>query len=276
VPVLVSRYLVEMFNKAIAPAHGLPPVGDSLLERASGVTFTMRLGESLLGSAKQGKVRTVQARVVGVSSRAIDLGLTLPIDTVRRWNSEFAGDEAGKTFTSVLVETKTTGGASTVIDFADNLGLTPKDTRARDVSVLVNGVTALLSLVSTVILLMAGSNIAYTFRALLKERRGEIGLYRAVGAAKTDILLWQLALAAVVGCVYAVGGLSLGWLATMLADWLAATRLPDFPFKPDSFFSFPAWLTLGAVGFGALFAVLGALGPARRAASADPRDCLLG
>jgi putative ABC transport system permease protein len=276
VPVLVSRYLVEMFNRGIAPAHGLPPVGATLLERASGVTFTMRLGESLLGASKRGKVRTVRGRVVGVSSRAIDLGLTLPLDTVRRWNEEFAGGEAGSAFTSVLVETRGTGDASQVIDRGAKLGLSPKDTRARDVSVLVNGVIALLSLVATVILLMAGSNIAYTFRALLHERRAEIGLYRAVGATRSDILTWQLSLAAVVGAVYASLGVLLGWLATLLADRVAATRLPDFPFKPESFFALPWWLVLGAVCFGALFAVFGAFGPARRAAAADPRDCLIG
>ena len=207
-------------------------MGSTLLERASGVTFTMRLGESLLGASKHGKVRSVRGRVVGVSSRAIDLGLTLPIDTVRRWNEEFAGAEAGRAYTSVLVEAGSTGEASAIIDEGGKLGLTPKDNSARDVSVLVNGVTALLSLVAVVILLLAGSNIAYTFRALLHERRGEIGLYRAVGAAKGDILVWQLSLAAVVGAVYATLGVLLGWASTLLADWLAATRLPNFPFKP--------------------------------------------
>lgn len=276
VPVLVSRYLVELFNKGIAPAHGLPPVGSVLLERASGVTFTMRLGESLLGASKQGKVRTVRGRVVGVSPRAIDLGLTLPIDTVRRWNEEFAGAEAGRAYTSVLVEARTTGEASAIIDQGAKLGLAPKDNSARDVSVLVNGVTALLSLVAVVILLLAGSNIAYTFRALLHERRGEIGLYRAVGAAKGDILAWQLSLAAVVGAVYASLGVLVGWASTLLADWLAATRLPSFPFKPESFFEVPWWLVAGTIAFGSLFAVFGAFGPARRAAGSDPRDCLTG
>jgi ABC-type antimicrobial peptide transport system permease subunit len=154
--------------------------------------------------------------------------------------------------------------------------LVPKDTHARDVSILVNGVTALLSLVAIVILLMAGSNIAYTFRALLQERKGEIGLYRAVGATRRDIVGWLLTLAGVVGVVYAVIGLGVGWLATRLADWVGHNHLPDFPFKPDSFFSFPMGLTLGVVLFGSLFAVMGALGPTLRVAASSPRDCLLG
>ncbi|MCU0690246.1 MAG: ABC transporter permease [Polyangiaceae bacterium] len=274
VPALVSRYLVELFNRGIAPAHGLPPVGESLLERASGITFNMRLGESLLGQAKFGRARTVRARVVGISPRAIDLGLTLPLDTVRRWNHEFAGENAARSFTSVLVETRNTDAASRAIAAAATMGLVPRDTRARDVSVLVNGVMALLSLVASVILFMAGSNIAYTFRALLVERRAEIGLYRAVGASKPDIITWQLTLAAFVGTVYAAVGVGVGWLATRVADALASEKLPEFPFKPDSFFAFPPWLLAGSVAFGALFALLGALPSALRAASADPRETL--
>ncbi len=274
VPVLVSRYLVEIFNKGIAPAHNLPPVGDSLLTQASGITFQMRLGESLLGRARQGTVRNVRARVVGISTRAIDLGLTLPIDTVRRWNREYAGDEAATNFSSVLVETRSSGDASTVIAKGAELGLVPKDTRARDVSVLINGVTALLSLVSSAMLLMAAANITYTFRALLNERRAEIGLYRAVGATRLDIELWFLTLAALLGASWSLVGVAFAWLASLAADWVAATRLPDFPFKPHSFFRFPLWLVASAVVFGVLFAVFGAYGPARRAARTDPRESL--
>ena len=276
VPVLVSRYLVEVFNKAIAPAHGLPPVGSVLIDRANGVVFTMRLGESLLGASKKGNVRSVKARVVGISSRAIDLGLTLPIDTVRRWNEEYSETENDGVFTSLLVEATDARDIGAVVAKAEEFGLMPHDTRARDVGVLVNGVTALLSLVAIVILFMAGANIAYCFRALLWERRGEIGLYRAVGAARGDIMAWQLSLAAVVGSLYAVGGLSLGWIAMILADWLAATRLPNFPFKPESFFDCPWWLMMATVVFGALFALAGAAKPAWRAATQVPREGLIG
>jgi putative ABC transport system permease protein len=83
-----------------------------------------------------------------------------------------------------------------------------------------------------------------------------------------------LTLAAVVGTVCALAGIGLGWVAAQIADHLAASRLPDFPFKPESFFVVPGWLLLGALAFGALFAVLGAIGPARAAARADPREAL--
>jgi len=275
VPLLVSRYLIEIFNKGIAPAHGLPPVGETLITRAQGITFTMYLGDSLLGRSKQGAARLVRARVVGVSPRAIDLGITLPLGTVRRWNREYAGDKAATSYSSLLVEVKSPGDAGRVIADAASLGLVPKDTRARDVSILIDGILALLTLVASVILLVSASNIAYTFRALLQERRGIIGLYRAVGATRLDILAWVLSLAAIVGLVCATIGLGIGWLAAVAADRLAATRIPDFPFKPESFFAFPAWLVGGAILFGVLFAVVGAAGPARKASKIDPRDALL-
>jgi len=275
VPVLVSRYLVEIFNKGIAPAHGLPPVGESLISRAQGVTFNLHLGESLLGRARQGSPRTVRARVVGVSQRAIDLGITLPLSTVRRWNKEYAGEQASNSFSSLLVEVRTPGDAGQVIARASKAGLVPHDTRSRDVSILIDGILALLALVAGVILMVSASNIAYAFRALIHERKATIGLYRAVGATRRDIQAWVLALAAVVGGVCGSAGLTLGWVAAFVADRVACARLPDFPFKPDSFFAYPWWLAVGAVAFGALFSIAGAIGPARAAARVDPREALL-
>lgn len=274
VPVLVSRYLVELFNRAIAPAHHLPPVGETLLSRANGVTFSLRVGESLLGRARSGSARTLRARVVGISPRAIDLGVTLPLEVVRRLNREYAGERAATEYSSVLVETSDSDRTSAVLAEGARLGLEPHDTRARDVSVLVTSVIALLSLVAAVLLTVAASNIAYTFRVLVGERRAEIGLYRAVGASASDMRGWMLALAATVGVAAGALGVLVARVAALAADWVASTKLPDFPFKPDSFFAFPAWLYAAGIAFAALFALLGAFPPARRAAKTDPAEAL--
>lgn len=276
VPALVSRYLVEIFDKSIAPAHGLPPVGESLVARAQGVTFSMRLGESLLGRAKGGSPRTVRVRVVGVSRRAIDLGITLPLEVVRRWDREFAGDAAADSYSSVMVQVKSPDVSSAVLAQGAELGLLPKDTRARDVSVLISGVTGLLTLIAAVILVVSASNIAYTFRVLVTERRSEIALYRAVGATAGDVRAWMLALAAVAGVASGAAGIAVARVAAVVADGLAARSLPDFPFKPSSFFAFPAWLVAVGLGFAALFSVVGAFGPARRAARVEPAAALSG
>jgi putative ABC transport system permease protein len=276
VPALVSRYLVEIFDKSIAPAHGLPPVGESLVARAQGVTFTLRLGESLLGRAKAGAPRTVKVRVVGVSRRAIDLGITLPLEVVRRWDREYAGDDAADRYSSAIVQVRSADATSAVLVRGAALGLTPRDTRARDVSVLVSGVTGLLSLVAGVILIVSASNIAYTFRVLVTERRAEIALFRAVGATAADVRAWMLSLAALVGVAAGAAGVVAARVGALAADALAANELPEFPFKPASFFAFPWWLAAAGMGFAAAFAVLGAFGPALRAGKVEPAAALSG
>lgn len=275
VPVLVSPFLVELFNKGLAPAHNLPQVGMGLITRAQAITFRLQLGVSMMGRAKQGTPRSARARVVGVSRSAIDIGATLPLEVVRRWNREFAGAQAGEQFSSVLVRVEHPGDIAKVVQQGASDALTPKDTHARDVSLLITGITALLSLVSSVILVVAASNIAHTFRVLVGERRAEIGLYRALGATPRDIAAWVLSLSAVVGVLGGLGGVLVARIAALGADYLAATRLPDFPFKPASFFAFPPWLVLAGAGGGALFALLGAASAVRAAAKLDPSRALI-
>ena len=277
VPVVVSRYLVEFFDKTIAPAHGLPPIGETIVDQTEDVVFRLWLGQSGLGRAfesdKAGP-RHVNARLVGISKRAIDIGITLPLETVRRWNREYSGPASAEEYSSVLVQVKNKDQVSDLIALAADMGLYPKDTNARDVSLLLTGIMALLALVAAVILLVSASNIAYTFRVLVNDRRREIALYRALGASATDMFQWLIALALAVGVAGGASGTVVAYLLSLLADRLAATRLPDFPFKPESFFAFPAWLMLGSLGFAALFALLGALGPARSAGKVDPAAAL--
>ncbi|MCA9619148.1 MAG: ABC transporter permease [Myxococcales bacterium] len=277
VPVLVSRYLVEFFDKTIAPAHGLPPMGETIVEQTKNAVFKLWLGQSGLGRAfesdKAGP-RHVHIQVAGISPRAIDIGITLPLEVVRRWNREFSGDAAASEYSSVLVKVRDKSRVGDLIAAAEPLGLFPKDTNARDVSLLLSGIMALLALVAGIILVVSASNIAYTFRVLVGDRRREIALYRALGASAGDMFRWMMGLAATVGLVGGAVGVLLAWLLSLGADHLAATRLPDFPFKPDSFFAFPPELVLGGLGFAALFALLGALGPARRAGKVDPAAAL--
>jgi ABC-type lipoprotein release transport system permease subunit len=272
VPVVVSRYLIEFFDKSIAPTHGLPPIGETIVKESENVVFKLWLGESGLAGtfqSKRGGPRHVHARVAGISERAIDIGITLPLDTVRRWNQEYGGPKDQK-YSSVIVQVKANDEVSDVIALGADMGLVPKDTRARDVSVLLSGIMALLALVAAVILLVSASNIAYTFRVLVNDRRREIALYRALGATRRDVFAWMMGLALTVGVSGGAIGTLVAWLLSLVADRLAATRLPDFPFKPESFFAFPAWLLASALGFAALFALLGAFGPARRAGKVDP------
>lgn len=276
VPVLVSRYMVELFDHGLAPSHGLPPIGESLVRQASGLQAEMELGESALGVAHQGKRRRVRLELIGMSPKAIDLGVTLPIEVVRRWNREYSGESAATSYSSVVVRVERAADVSRVIDFGAQHALVPRDTRARDVSVLIQGALAVLLLGASAVLAVAALTIAETLRTLVLERSREIALYRALGARRGDMRAWIVLLALLIASAGTLVGCALARLLGLVLDRVAVTALPDFPFKPDSFFAFTPGLWLVAFGFGSLFALLGAIGPALRAGRVDPARTLTG
>ena len=84
-PVLLSPVIVELFNTVAAPAMGLNPLNSP--EEFLGLTFQVQFGNSFLfGDRSRSKQITKKAEVVGVSQKAIELGLTVPRVYLERAN----------------------------------------------------------------------------------------------------------------------------------------------------------------------------------------------
>ena len=109
---------------------------------------------------------------------------------------------------------------------------------------------------------------------LVAERRREIGVLRAVGASRGDIRAVILGEALLIGTFGGGLGVLLAMIMGWLCDWLSATRIPEFPFKPETYFGFSPTLVVGAIGFAIVFCLVGALFPAQRAASLNPAEAL--
>jgi ABC-type antimicrobial peptide transport system permease subunit len=99
---------------------------------------------------------------------------------------------------------------------------------------------------------------------------------RAVGASRADVRNIILAEAAVVGFLGGGVGTLGAWAIARGVDFVSASYLPTFPFKPDTFFAFPLPLLAGGAALGVLAALAGAYFPSRRAASMDPARTLAG
>jgi ABC-type antimicrobial peptide transport system permease subunit len=82
--------------------------------------------------------------------------------------------------------------------------------------------------------------------------------------------------AVVVGLLAGVVGVIAALAAAATVDFYAANEIPDFPFKPDSFFEFSPWLIAAMLALAIGACILGAIPPAIRAASGDPSDALAG
>ena len=52
VPALVSRFLVELYNTTFAGSHNLPRISDFLLSRFKGITITLELGNTIVGTLR--------------------------------------------------------------------------------------------------------------------------------------------------------------------------------------------------------------------------------
>ncbi len=277
IPVLVSNNLLELYNGSLATAMsgGAGKMPRLSKQAVIGFGLNVTFGKSFLGQSKKAKPITRRLKLVGFSDKAISVGVTLPIGYVKRLNAQFAGEEAAATYHSIILEAADQGRVPAIATKVKAMGfdLADKTERAEQAGMLINVITLVFSLISVIIVAIAAVNISHTFFMIILQRKREIGVLRAIGASRGDVRLLILGEATLIGLFGGGLGALAGWGATRAADLLGG-RLPDFPYKPETFFAFPAWLWGAAVGFAVLFCVVGAFFPANAAARLQPAEAL--
>ena len=276
IPVLISSRLVEIYNRSFAKGRGLPQVSPKMLY---GFEFPELRGRSFGGGkVMEGGQTLSQAAVLsGVSDRALLQGVTMPLEAARRLNERFGED--GATYSSIVLVAGTPDHVPAISQAVRKAGFEIDDTErklAESVGAAVAIVTATLALISLLICGLATVNIALSLGASVRNRMREIGILRAVGATASDVALLIVCEAMAIGLLGGAIGAALARGAALGLDTLATRYLPEFPFKPDSFFSFPWWVLAGAVALGVVASLVGAYPPARNAARLDPARAIGG
>jgi len=177
----------------------------------------------------------------------------------------------------VLLRARSSEAVPGIADAAKRMGLEIDESERRSalqIGQAVELVTLALSLLAALITALAAVNTMQAFHASVRERRREIGILRAVGATRADVAAVILLEAAATGLAGGVFGVLLARLAAFVLDWFAKNHLPDFPFKPQSFFHFTAGQFLLGLAVALLAALFGAFFPARAAARMDPAQAL--
>ncbi len=272
IPVLVSPYVVELYNGAFRRAYDMPKINPDALE---GLVFEMAFGASTLRPSSARVIRE-KMRLAGVSDKAIPLGVTLPVGHVRRLNMALDSPQAGERYHSAVIEVRDKKLLPRVIEAVEANGLEVRDRGARRAALVTAVVMLVLALVGTVLIAVAAAHIMHVFYLVVMMRRREIGLLRAVGARRGDIRTLLVTEAVVVGLVASVLGVAAAVAGGAVADAFAAGRVPDFPFKPESFFAFSPWLVVPVILLAVTACVIGALPPSFRAAAGDPSEALAG
>jgi putative ABC transport system permease protein len=130
--------------------------------------------------------------------------------------------------------------------------------------------------VAGVALLVSSLGIANTMLMSVLERRREIGIMKAVGAANWQLQALFVLEGGLIGLVGGSLGLLLAWSISFPGDaWVRSMVHRDMKiYLNGSIFAFPGWIGVTVVLFTIGVTIVAALYPAWHAANVDPVSAL--
>jgi putative ABC transport system permease protein len=132
----------------------------------------------------------------------------------------------------------------------------------------------LLGIFGSLALAVATLGIVNTLVMAILERRREIGVLKALGAADSDVQQLFFLEAGVMGLLGGILGVIFGWLLGRALTYGTNVYLHRQNLNSIELSSVPWWLVLAALGFAVLVSLAAGLYPASRAAKLNPVDAL--
>ncbi|MFM8395238.1 MAG: ABC transporter permease [Acidobacteriota bacterium] len=146
-------------------------------------------------------------------------------------------------------------------DRPDNFGIQTSEGIIKQFKAITGGIFLLMVAISSVGLLIGGIGVMNIMLVSVTERTKEIGVRKAIGARRRDIILQFLVEAATLTGLGGVLGILLGWLTAQLVRLI----LPTFV---------PLWAPLVGFGVSVGLGIAFGLWPAWKAARLDPIEAL--
>lgn len=252
-----------------------PEVAQRLLGKSSGV----------VGSVL--RINNYPFRVIGVTkSRGgsqfnnPDLAVYMPITSMQMRVKHSSGSEA---VDYIIIQAADSQSISAAISEANEImrnshRLSPRQkndftiTNQQDFLSIANAITNVLTIflsgIAGISLLVGGIGIMNIMLVSVTERTQEIGLRKALGARKNDIMLQFLSESALLSLIGGLFGIGLGWLLSALVGWIAASS--NTPLQPVIGVDAILLATLFSTAVGLFFGWY----PARRAANLQPVEAL--
>jgi putative ABC transport system permease protein len=148
----------------------------------------------------------------------------------------------------------------------DDVTIISQDSVVSSFGAILNALTLVVGAIAAVSLSVAGIGIMNVMLVSVSERTREVGLLKAVGVARAQILAVFLAEASLLSTLGGLLGLAVGW-------GLVAILVGVFPALPAAP---PAWAVWAALGISVAVGVVFGLLPANRASKLEPIAALSG
>ena len=144
----------------------------------------------------------------------------------------------------------------------------------RNLSLFFTIFDMLLGIFGSLALAVATLGIINTLVMAILERRREIGVLKALGAADRDVKQLFFAEAGVMGLLGGLFGVGFGWVIGRAVTIGTNIYLKRQNLPTTDIFSIPWWLVIGAIAFAVIVSLAAGLYPASRAARLNPVEAL--
>jgi ABC-type antimicrobial peptide transport system permease subunit len=144
----------------------------------------------------------------------------------------------------------------------------------RNVRIFFTIFDSLLGIFGSLALAVSTLGIVNTLVMAILERRREIGVLKALGAADRDVKQLFFAEAGVMGLMGGIFGVGMGWVIGRVVTFGTNVYLRRQDLPPAHVFSVPLWLIFGGIVFSVVVSLVAGLYPASRAARLNPVEAL--
>ena len=243
---------------------GWPVAGETVVGNDLATRFNLKVGETI---ELAGSVQPLRLRVSGIVSSGgeEDNLLFLALPELQR----ALGLDGQVTMVRLLVSAEGISlkeKAAALQPYLVNAKVSEVRQIARTSQGLLAKVKLLMAMVTAVVLVSAGSSVAGTMSTTVLERSKEIGLMKAMGGTRWEVLLVFSAEAALLGIFGGVAGYLLG---SGIAQFITKTV---FAASAD----FIPWFASVSLGVSLFLALLGSIGPMISVFKLDPVRSLRG
>jgi ABC-type lipoprotein release transport system permease subunit len=245
VPAILPRYFLDMYNLAYSESMGLPKINESF---ALGKDFDLYVGESYLTGELQ-KRRQLKGRIVGLTSNpSLFVGALLPLGWAEELNRWYHGERETK-YNALHVKVRDLKRLDEVTSQVASMNLIVESKRdtLEKINFIARAVVALTGLFAVIVIAIAAASIFNTFSLIMTQRRGEVGLLRAVGGTRGLVTRLFVLEVAFIGLIAGILGVGITWALLAWADSLIVSQLPKISLMPEQIFVVPWYLAAACV-----------------------------